>query len=78
LSNYKPRTKRVEVVFGSYDEYIEQMTKYKQPSGKIFDPVSYQSFYGDDIGHEVLKVPVNEVKIKLQSARHGTAGDQGL
>jgi hypothetical protein len=52
LSTYKPRTKRIEVVFSNADEYTELMTNYKQPSDKVFDPVSYQSFYGDDVGHE--------------------------
>jgi hypothetical protein len=69
LSNYKPRTKRVEVVFGSYEEYMELMTKYKQPSDKIFDLVSYQSFYGDDVGHEVLKVPVTETHGKVPKCK---------
>jgi hypothetical protein len=69
LSNYKPRTKRIEVVFGNYDEYIELMTKHKQPSDKIFDPVSYQNFYGNDVGHEVLKVPVTEAHGKVPKCK---------
>ena len=45
------------------------MTKYKQPSDKIFDPVSYQSFYGNDVGHEVLKVPVAETQGKAPKCK---------
>jgi hypothetical protein len=69
LSKYKPRTKRVEVAFSNYEEYIELMTKYKQPSNKIFDPVSYQSFYGNDVGHEVLKVSVAETHGKAPKCK---------
>ena len=69
MSNKKPRTKRIEVVFSNYDEYIELMTKYKQPLDKIFDPVSYQSFYGNDVGHEVLKVPVTEAHGKVPKCK---------
>ena len=48
---------------------MELMTKYKQPSDKIFDPVSYQSFYGNDVGHEVLKVPATETHGKIPKCK---------
>ncbi len=40
------------------------MSKYHQPTSKIFDSVSYQSYYGNDTGHEVLEVPVVDLDQK--------------
>ena len=69
MSNHKPRTKRIEVVFNNYDEYLRLMSKYKQPTSKTFDSVSYQSFYGNDTGHEVLEVPVVDLDEKTQHCK---------